>query len=875
MVLMNSKRETALLVFSILFGGTGTANGQAQKPTKCATDPTYKFFEEEQRKAYEANPAVREMWQKTAAMREALEGVDKLLRDRPNSMNLDPSISEKESKEINEAVLRMKLPTCYENPLIYYMIDQYVKKVEKARRQLKLPLKSPPRYGSLPTSDINAYTYPAVTDKDVIDKRDSVIGFNVQLFMFAYQMTKVTLPTIDVRGDPNSGKVRIDFSHDTAIRAIESNPDLKINFTMALLEFLQIVAASTEPLDRKFDADLMAFTISIELFAVAHEYGHLIKGHTFQGTRSLKLNPGNAEVTKPLESLVAVRSWQQELEADSIGIQLLNQILKNNISDSSDEILRKAAQLRQVYALYGALFFFKCSDLIEKARYLKEHGSPPPPLTSEEKDYERGLADGRATAEQQSKFSKLAVAGHPPAWLRLERAKIIIDKYLTREGLSDDAREYSQVALGLIQNIDALWDMSVPRLPTIIKAVQQNQIPAEIGYVQSPAMWMNTFLLNPALQGAIMKFRDQVTPDADVIQQYQAALKTDWLLLSGLQVWWAEEVVTSNDRTKLGEALAVLALSGDMQSVDVLKKLDVSDWSETDRTLLARTIKFLDRNGRDTSVNALVKISPAEFKLTDLLCFPAKLNKIAPIEALIPNEIPRDVTDFLRRNRAVVEGRSLSSMALYMLVAKTDQSVTNGFWSDLLLRAGNPDAALSYAQLGVSKAGATASLENDIGNILSAKGDLRGAIPHYEASLRLGRVDGWPEVNMAKNYADLGDLKQAEDLFRRALTRRATARSETEYAGYLNELAWFLATKFKEDAARAKESLSLSIQSNQIVRYSNPNYLDTLAECQAANGDIQSAIKSSRAALSLLPSDSKDRAHYAKRLAEFESRQNK
>jgi hypothetical protein len=866
-----------------LFAGSGLVQAQIagadicnNDGPWCSTDPTYRFFEKVQKKAYCATPAGQQMLEvirQTQAMKAATEEVDKLLRSRPNSLNWDSSFSDKDSAEIRRKVFGQKLPTCYENPLVYYVISQYINDVERARKQLKMPLKAPPKYGSLPTAEINAYTYPAVTDKDVIDKRGSVIGFNVQLFMFAYQMTKVTLPTISVSQELPSRRIAIDFSQETATRAIESNPDLKINFAMAILEFLQLVPPSTEALDRKYDADLMSFTTAIELFSVAHEYGHLIKGHTPKETKTLQLASEYMKDAAPVEALIGVRSWQQELEADSTGIQILNQILKNRVSDSTDDVTRQSAQLRQIYALYGSLFYFKSSEILEKARYIAEHDVPPPSISAEEKAYVRALADGRATKQQKLRYPEIQLKGHPPAWLRLERAARIVAQCLDRERFSEDAKTYSRAALGMIQNLDTLWNVSLPRLPTIIKAVRENALPPEVGYVQSPAAWVETFLQNPKLQQAIAAFRGGVVQDDDIIRQYSEAISADWLLLSGLQVRWAEEVLSAHDGEALGDAMGVLALSGDKQSLSMIKKLDVSAWQEDERLLLSKVVAFLERNGRDTSVSALDKIRPSDLKLTYLLCFPAKLDSVTPIGSLIPSEISPEIMDFLRHNRAVVPDRSLASMALFMLIARVDPSVSSSFWSDLLLRAGKVDAALSYAEFGISVAGPNASLENAVGNALSARGDLRGANQHYEASLKLGRDDGWPEMNMALNYSNLSELDEAERWFRRALDRRATARSEGEYAEYLNNFAWFLATKAKSSEESIREALKISLESNVIVGYRDPNFLDTLAECQAVSGDLKSAIESSRAALALLPNDSSLRNRYEKRLTEFESKQ--
>jgi tetratricopeptide (TPR) repeat protein len=355
--------------------------------------------------------------------------------------------------------------------------------------------------------------------------------------------------------------------------------------------------------------------------------------------------------------------------------------------------------------------------------------------------------------------------------------------------------------------------------------------------------------------------------EAQILEMYKDALAADVLLLSGLQERWAEQALGSGD--KRADALAILALSGDRQSLSVLRALDTSAWPTEHKRLASRAMAFLAARGRDTSPLALEQRKAAELRLYDLLCFPAGM--AANIDGLVPSSTPEDVLAFLSRNRAVVVGRSLASMALYFLLAHVPGQQADGFWSDLLYKNKRYDASLDYAIAGEA-AGPDASLENEIGNILTAKGDLSGANRHYEKSLTLGRNDGWPEVNMAQNYAELGDLTAAEKWFRSALNKRATARSLGEYAGYLNEFAWFIVTKRSKDAEKLREALALSEESNRLVKFSEANYLDTLAECQASIGEVALAAKTERQALALVTPGSEDATRYRERIAKFERR---
>jgi hypothetical protein len=80
---------------------------------------------------------------------------------------------------IRTSLAKLRLPTCYENPLIFFMLTEYAKRIDQARRDLRMPLPSEINLATLPTTEINAYTYPATTDVG------SVIALNAQLFMFA------------------------------------------------------------------------------------------------------------------------------------------------------------------------------------------------------------------------------------------------------------------------------------------------------------------------------------------------------------------------------------------------------------------------------------------------------------------------------------------------------------------------------------------------------------------------------------------------------------------------------------------------------------------------------------------------------------------
>lgn len=858
----------------------------------CARDRTYKYFEEIQCKAYGSDPGLMRFLAASQDLNQVLESIDETGRELATRKDLPGASREDESRETSEfirlSLRNLRLPTCYENRYVYWMLTNYAQQIDDARRSLKLPLRGRPKIASLPTTEINAYTYPADGN------RDSVVAFNTQLFMFAYQMTKVTLPTIGI--DLAQGSVGVDRSRATALRAIATEKHLRLNFTMALLEFLLLVDPSTQPLAPSYDPLVVTFTQGMELFAVAHEYGHVIKKHS-SPTMSIRLgadsdtgrSAGNRDVS------VLARSWQQELEADAIGIRLLTEVLrKAALKSESDD-------LRWLYSLKGALFFFKSLDLVDRAKYVRDHDRPRPTPSLSEAAFLRDVADCRATDDQRMRFRSLTLGSHPPAWLRLERARVELDKALEDVKKSAAAAEFSQIADGLIYNVDLIWSTIEDDLPRAIKGARivrekedtgQDLSELELGAIagqlkQGPstpiirsfapgcqydaAVWMSSFMCTTALQRAAARFIDDA-PIGEVLADYASAIRADPVLLGGMQLLWAQDVLERRIEADREAAIAVVALSGDRDGVRILESVSrQGEWTEETRQLLDRAQAFLKERARDTSVTALAALDPATFSLSALLVHPVGLPGLDSHEFATKPLLP-DQKAFLANARAVDPRRSLASMALYMLQARTSDAVAYSFWADVLLRSDFVDPALRLALAGANKVGPDAALENAIGNILSEQGKLLEANVHYEASLHAGRNDGWPEVNLAKNLVGLREFDTAESWFRRAIARRENARSVPEFAGFLNEFAWFIATRRKGDATKVHEALELSRESNELVKRSNPNFLDTLAECESVLGNHAAAIAAAREALALIDTTSPVRAEFERRLAEFEAR---
>jgi Zn-dependent protease with chaperone function len=188
---------------------------------------------------------------------------------------------------------------------------------------------------------------------------------------------------------------------------------------MALLEFLLLTPPATQPLPQSYDPLVITFTQGMETFAVAHEYGHVIKRHA-SPTMNIRLGADDEPARKVGSVPVLARSWKQEFEADEIGLRLVAELLKQNArrNESND--------LRWVYTFKGALFFFRCLDLVEQAKAVRDTGKLPTPPSFAERVFLRAFADGKTSREENEVHKALISGTHPPAWLRLERANELI-----------------------------------------------------------------------------------------------------------------------------------------------------------------------------------------------------------------------------------------------------------------------------------------------------------------------------------------------------------------------------------------------------------------------------------------------------------------
>lgn len=434
-------------------------------PDKCATEPIFKEFEDKQEAAYLADTDLdfRNLLDPEVVQRVLNATVAELRarsKDHGGRMPGPPAADRNLQKEVG----RLRTPTCYENPLFYYRIRQYVRDIDSARRELGRQLSTLPRFGTLPSNDINAYTYPSS------DGKDTVIALNVRLFDFIDQMTTLAVSAIDpsIRSEESTEAKVI----TQALLAISYNQHAKQTFVSSLTGLLlgrPLPRLETTPSDEPF---VVFFTGATLRFVVAHEYGHLLNSDL---SAKQKIPTG---ATGIIENDVLARTWQQELRADALGLQLLSRVLLGSSTQSPEY------SEYYICALKAPLLFLEALDIKEQAFFMLENGEPPKEMADSDRALIRNCLDGppsvwlgasctpiRACAEGSALESeqswckdRLLSETHPPAWLRYERLESALEGIVARIPRTTETEAALRKADEILFSLRLFWKTTSPQV---------------------------------------------------------------------------------------------------------------------------------------------------------------------------------------------------------------------------------------------------------------------------------------------------------------------------------------------------------------------------------------------------------------------------
>ena len=299
---------------------------------------------------------------------------------------------------ISEKVILTK----YELPISFSILKSLFEKIQATAENTTIKITKTPYIGTSLSKEYNAFACK------VPNTNDNVIIFESELFTLANLTAKLIASCLP---DFKITKESVLFSFEvTRIKEhIKNDKNLKNRFS----DFIQNAIYLGEPnktqqyfLDKTYQRLHYELLNSLELFVVAHEYGHISAGH-LENTNNVK------SITNENERSIILPDWEEEYEADEIGLfLLLNSLDKESMFP---------------FSYLGPELFFTILDLDERACSLYSEGK------------EKRILDNET---------------HPPSFERRNKIRNLLKKNIPKNHL-----ESYLVASKFLENIiELLWD---------------------------------------------------------------------------------------------------------------------------------------------------------------------------------------------------------------------------------------------------------------------------------------------------------------------------------------------------------------------------------------------------------------------------------
>lgn len=303
----------------------------------------------------------------------------------------------------------------YENPMGYAVLEPLVKEeLEVAKRIGILNTKNKILIGTLDLPSLNERvvdvpkSFVCNGNKDMrTDYEEKILLVNWRLFDFSHYMSKILLSELPKKF--NGRETSVDLEALNRDMPLYFQPETNSAFFLTISEFLMLAKGreilSAPSFDLNSETNVLLVTAirdGIEAFLIGHELAHIFKGH---------------QKTQASDNNSVAFSWQQELEADSLGYQLAAEIFKGRYAKFSDKEL--AGTLEKL-SLSAPLLFLRELEVIEAVKNLNTGKLTPQLLSNLLTTMSSRIAQIQGWPNHISKMQSIPeqVGNHPPASLR-------------------------------------------------------------------------------------------------------------------------------------------------------------------------------------------------------------------------------------------------------------------------------------------------------------------------------------------------------------------------------------------------------------------------------------------------------------------------
>ncbi|MGW7648333.1 hypothetical protein [Streptomyces bobili] len=337
----------------------------------------------------------------------------------------------------NEELLADMTVSKYENARTNQSLHKLADSVERAGRALGFPMPERPLLGTLPTGRVNVMTLlvPAT--------REHLVLFESEFLGFAYLSAKAVAEVLPYRRSPEGGAA-FSLEPGKVRERLEKHPQSAHRFGQLARAYLETGVPynahqyTQDPVRNTWAAMLCE---SVELFALGHEYGHILKGHLGQQRPAARLGGPNLDEPEEL-----AWSRQEEFQADAQGLSLSVAAMRSRGFDLPIGFL-------------GADFYFTMMHVMERAISVLRHGheNGPDGDDAQRPSLLRRMVGRQSQNKPQGHTKSRAGDGtgdgavtHPPSVLR---------RLMLRAVLARDNTPQIAAAIELGQNMEQVMEM--------------------------------------------------------------------------------------------------------------------------------------------------------------------------------------------------------------------------------------------------------------------------------------------------------------------------------------------------------------------------------------------------------------------------------
>jgi hypothetical protein len=420
------------------------------------SDPAYAYLEAVQEAAY-ANDPKAFRWTNLPSQRKQLEDLMKQL----GSSDLEDAILNR---------LNRPIPTRFEEPNSLVMLDDASQLVEETIGS-SMPSAKRPRRGTLPASTLNARTI-------LVPRTDlQLVVVNAQIFGFLYEYMKAGLQTVSVNISGNT----LDMSYGK--QAFENGPrhdvQLMVRMSKILEDEVNHRRVRSEGIASEWERPLlMPLVTAMEFFVVAHEYGHIVLGHTSEDRSEQVINASGSQSVRTL-----LRTWGQEAAADQFACSMLDRFLMSKAAASEAD--HAGLDFRELMRL-APLLFFTFDRAADDAQFVFDNKRLPTKLADQERqqviDYLKQALEQESGAKRDAKVSRglaeskfdtsveqVVKGAYPPAWARMALVQEYQRSHPFQSGDSTD-RAFRDLGISVRENVEVMEADLMPKWIEIIQS---------------------------------------------------------------------------------------------------------------------------------------------------------------------------------------------------------------------------------------------------------------------------------------------------------------------------------------------------------------------------------------------------------------------